>query len=144
MRRSGGQQAVYVLTKGNPPEVVYVGITNDPHSRVSGHKSDGKDFDNMRVIAVVDDHRGARNIEGNLLHGIHEGDIKSVANMPVRVDSNGDSDLQNSRRADGSYYHSYVPNPNNPAKSTRGHPTMDAAGLDGATSNTRSPVPRPA
>lgn len=95
-------QSVYVLTKGEPPKIVYVGITEQcPRERMMQHNRDrpAGQFDTMRVIATdMDTRRDARNLEGSALHHVNEGNIRGVDQMG----------LENRRLKDDSrYYHAY-------------------------------------
>nr|BDT35520.1 DUF6531 domain-containing protein [Myxococcus sp. MH1] len=90
--------SVYVLTRGEPPQVVYVGITNQhPHERLSQHRSGHSpgSFDHMRVVATgLSDRRAARNIEGSAL-------------FHLAVPPPAPPLLLNRTRLDGGYWHSY-------------------------------------
>lgn len=95
-------QSVYVLTKGEPPKIVYVGITEQcPRERMMQHNRDRPpgQFDAMRVIATdMDTRRDARNLEGSALHHVNAGNIDGIDQMG----------LENRRLKDDSrYYHSY-------------------------------------
>lgn len=83
-----GRYSVYVLKKDG--KVVYFGITKQsPKKREKQHRQDKKDFDEMYVIDSGLTRRQARNVEGSALHH-----------------ANG-TGLQNERRNDEQYYHSY-------------------------------------
>jgi len=102
--KSCPKNSVYVLTQGDPPEIVYVGITAQTvEERLSQHANNpDKDFDNMTVIATGLDRRDARNIEGSALYNIGTGQVVSAnTGLPF--------DLQNATRNDGLPYHSYGP-----------------------------------
>lgn len=85
-----GLDYFYQLIKNN--QVVYNGITKNPiKDRIADHVRDSsKDFTEFRYIEV-DDRIASRNLEGSALHNA------------------GGEGLQNKRRIDGQYYHSYDP-----------------------------------
>ncbi|WCC43730.1 RHS repeat-associated core domain-containing protein (plasmid) [Tenacibaculum finnmarkense] len=97
------EHKVYVLKKNG--KAVYIGITiQDPKARKSQHKNGTKNkdgsykvepkvFDEMHLVAEVDTRRDSRNIEGSALR--HKKEMN----------------LQNKRRKDGGFWHSYPKNP---------------------------------
>ena len=102
------KNSVYVLTKGEPPEIVYVGITAQKvEDRLAQHAAGPKDFDNMVVIKTGLTRRQARNIEGSALYHIGEGNV-------VSANTGKPLNLSNAERSDGMPYHSYPPNPKSP------------------------------
>lgn len=99
-KKSQGKYKVYVLTKGQPPQIVYVGITKqDPAKRCQQHKNNKKDFDNMVVVDHGMTYRQARNLEGSALNAANNGTLNNVH-------PNG---LQNAPRnpSNPGFYHSY-------------------------------------
>lgn len=92
--------SVYVLTQGNPPQIVYVGITKrSPASRLQEHSKFKKgQFDKMYVVDSGLTRVQARNIEGSALHNI--GSSSGVTGIPK-------ASMLNERRNDKQFYHSY-------------------------------------
>ncbi|CAM2005876.1 RHS repeat-associated core domain-containing protein [Acanthopleuribacter pedis] len=130
-------QSVYVLTKGQPPKIVYVGITEQcPRERMMQHSRDraAGEFDSMRVIATdMDTRRDARNLEGSALHHINEGNIRGV-------EFDG---LENRRISDDSrYYHSYH-DPNDAARPILPRADVQRALDRGTAGNEIAHLPRP-
>jgi RHS repeat-associated protein len=135
-------QTVYVLTKGKPPKVVYVGITDQlPHDRLSDHRINKPkgSFDNMQVIATgLNNRRDARNIEGSLLHHIYQAQTNpnapavTVAGMPVAPT------LLNSQRS--GYWHAY--NPGSPAMGQDGRTLLTPTQINNNTVTNGVRIPR--
>jgi RHS repeat-associated protein len=136
-------QSVYVLTKGNPPTVVYVGITDQlPHDRLSDHRNTKPQgsFDNMQVIATgLTNRRDARNIEGSLLHHIYQaqtgGPAVTVGGMPVAP-----SLLNAQRTATPGYWHAY--NPGSPSMGQNGRTLLSPAQINQQTVSNGVRIPR--
>jgi RHS repeat-associated protein len=86
---SCGSHSVYTL-KDKAGNIVYVGITSrSPRERMLEHLRDGKAFHHMEVVAEGLGRTEARDIEGSAL--------RHMSSEP----------LQNSRRLDGNFFHSY-------------------------------------
>lgn len=107
-KKNCDKNSVYILTKGDPPEIVYVGITAQTVEERAGQHARGsadvpkKDYDHMTVIATGLDRRDARNIEGSALYNINQGNVVSGnTGQPIT--------LLNATRNDGGSYHSYGP-----------------------------------
>ncbi|WP_338865630.1 hypothetical protein [Myxococcus stipitatus] len=94
-----------MLTQGEPPKIVYVGITEQhPHARLSDHRNNKApgSFDNMRVIATgLSSRRKARNIEGSALFRISKGQIPGIPRGSL---------LNKKRVNNGGYWHAYRDN----------------------------------
>jgi RHS repeat-associated protein len=138
-------QTVYVLTKGKPPKVVYVGITDQlPHDRLSDHRINKPkgSFDNMQVIATgLNNRRDARNIEGSLLHHIYQAQTNpnapavTVAGMPVAPTL-----LNAQRSATPGYWHAY--NPGSPAMGQDGRTLLTPTQINNNTVTNGVRIPR--
>lgn len=136
--------SVYVLTNGNPPQVVYVGITDQlPHQRLSGHRGDKApgSFDNMQVIATgLKSRRSARNLEGSLLNRIFAAQQPPstpyhVAGMPVAP-----SLLNKRRKATPGYKDGYVRG--SPSIGQDGRRILTPSQITNSTSVVGAPIPR--
>jgi RHS repeat-associated protein len=134
------KHTVYVLTKGKPPRIVYVGITEQcPSARLRQHadKRDPGDFDNMQVIATgLSTRRQARNIEGSALRNIYDNKVPGVPR----------DSMLNDRRKESNptpgFIHSY--NEGTKGTGTRGRPLSSAEESSAALNNkVGDPLPRP-
>jgi len=104
--KGAGQFSVYVLERGKPPQIVYVGITEQaPRARMLQHRADGKNFTHMRVVSNGLCYRGARDLEGSALHHAHAGNLTNVHNSGL---------LNATRSATPGFYHSYPTSPSSP------------------------------